>query len=90
MPITSTLPPKMGFSLTKRKDVSSLPRRKNGVFLAIPEGVTVIHEAAFAYSSNLTEVVFPEGLTHIGEYAFEECIGLTQVTLPDTLRIVEE
>ncbi len=51
----------------------------------IPNSVTSIGEAAFAYCSGLTSVTIPNSVTSIGKYAFYKCRGLTSVTIPNSV-----
>ena len=51
----------------------------------IPDSVTNIGCATFAYCSNLTSVNIPDGVTTIGEMAFFWCDGLTSIDLPDSV-----
>ena len=50
---------------------------------SIPEGVKIIANSAFAFSSKLTNVVIPPGVSSIGDYSFERCSNLNSVTIPD-------
>lgn len=56
----------------------------------IPEGVTVIHGAAFCDSKNLTKVTFPSTLTVIGELSFQNCASLEGVDFPKSLTTIKE
>lgn len=51
----------------------------------IPSTVTVIHNNALNYSSNLTRVTIPESVTWVGHGAFRECDGLTSLVFPDAI-----
>lgn len=53
--------------------------------LVIPDGVTSIGRAAFAYCSNLTSITIPDSVTSIGARAFYFCDGLTNITIPDNV-----
>jgi hypothetical protein len=44
--------------------------------VAVPDGVTIIENEAFAYCSGLTHVTIPASVTNIGDYAFWGCTGL--------------
>ena len=55
---------------------------------SIPKGTQVIGEEAFAYCSNLKNVVFPESVTEIEPLAFYSCHGLTTMTIPDSVTII--
>ena len=52
----------------------------------IPNGTTDIGEAAFAFSSNLTQVVIAASVTNIGDYAFDRCLSLTNAVIGDGVR----
>ena len=56
----------------------------------IPEGVTIVHDAAFFHAENLTEIKFPSTLQYIGAGAFEYCTGLKSVLLPEGTEILYE
>lgn len=47
--------------------------------LAIPDSVTSIGDAAFAWCDSLASVTIGDGVTSIGEWAFEYCDSLTSV-----------
>ena len=51
----------------------------------IPEDVTSIGNAAFAYSSYPTAINIPASVTNIGDWAFYQCSGLATITLPEGL-----
>ena len=52
---------------------------------AIPNGITMIANAAFANCSNLTSVTIPDSVTKIGNAAFAGCSALTSITIPDSV-----
>ena len=54
----------------------------------IPDGVTTIGYAAFAYYSSLTSVTIPDSVTTIGNHAFEGCSSLISVTIPDSVTTI--
>ncbi|HEY3852755.1 MAG TPA: leucine-rich repeat domain-containing protein [Verrucomicrobiae bacterium] len=54
----------------------------------IPDTVTSIGYAAFAYCGRLWNVTFPAGLTNIGIQAFYECGLMTNAPLPPTLTTI--
>ncbi|MBQ4465445.1 MAG: leucine-rich repeat domain-containing protein [Oscillospiraceae bacterium] len=56
----------------------------------IPEGVTIVHDAAFFAAEHLTEVNFPSTLQYIGAGAFENCTALKSVLLPEGTEILYE
>lgn len=51
----------------------------------IPNGVTEIDGASFAYYDILTSITIPASVTSIGGYAFYECTGLTTITFKGTV-----
>lgn len=55
----------------------------------VPDGVTVIDEAAFQRCEQLTSVSFPEGLTTIDNSAFMFCKALQSVQFPKSLKWLE-
>ncbi len=58
------------------------PSAKSSDAYAIPEGVTMIEIAAFAYAAKLTEITIPESLTTIQQNAFAYCTALKTLTIP--------
>ena len=65
------------------KDQTSLiqyPDGKQGAY-TIPNSVTSIGEAAFAFCTSLTSVTIPNSVTSIGTEAFRSCTSLTSVTI---------
>ncbi|MCI9443099.1 MAG: leucine-rich repeat protein [Oscillospiraceae bacterium] len=57
--------------------------------VTIPESVTLIGDAAFAYCHGLTHVTIPEGVLTIGNIAFEFCDELTSITIPSSMTTIE-
>ena len=57
--------------------------------VTIPESVTLIGDAAFAYCNGLTHVTIPEGVLTIGNIAFEFCDELTSITIPSSMTTIE-
>jgi len=51
--------------------------------IIVPEGVTTINKYAFAYLTELTEIVLPSTLTKIGVGAFEGCNKLSKISFPN-------
>lgn len=49
---------------------------------AIPNGITMIANAAFANCEKLTSVTIPDTVTKIGNAAFAGCSALTSITIP--------
>lgn len=55
----------------------------------VPDGVTIIDEAAFQRCEELTSVVFPEGLITVDNSAFMFCKNLKSVKFPKSLKYLE-
>ncbi|MDR2942661.1 MAG: leucine-rich repeat domain-containing protein [Treponema sp.] len=53
--------------------------------VVIPEGVTIIGDAAFQNSEFLHSVTLPDGIKTIGREAFHGCSALTAITLPNSI-----
>lgn len=56
-----------------------------GGAVAVPDGVTVIGDSAFANFAGITSVELPDSVTVIENAAFLRCISLVSVTLPSGL-----
>ena len=56
----------------------------------IPNSVTSIGGAAFAYCGGLTSIEIPNTVTSIGGSAFHECTGLTSVVIPNSVTSIGE
>lgn len=56
--------------------------------VVIPEGVTKIHTAAFAWNMSITGVTFPESLEEIGSSAFGSCHHISEIVLPENLSYI--
>ncbi len=70
------------------KDMTVLlayPPASQATTFNIPETVTIIHNNAFNYSMNLTQITIPESVTWVGHGAFRECDGLTSLYFPDAI-----
>lgn len=52
---------------------------------AIPNGITMIANAAFANCEKLTSVTIPNTVKVIGNAAFAGCSALTSITIPDSV-----
>jgi hypothetical protein len=63
-------------------------RSSNITSIVIPEGVTIIHESAFADCSELSSVTLPNSLTSIDAFAFSNCTSLSTITFPNSLTII--
>ena len=57
--------------------------------ISIPEGITVIGEAAFQGMNNIETVRIPAGVELIGAAAFSGCRNLHTVTLPEGITTVD-
>lgn len=55
-------------------------------YIAVPDTVTQIQEAAFAYCRCLEKVKISRNLEIINQNAFMHCEALTEIELPDTLQ----
>lgn len=53
---------------------------------AIPAGVTVIGEYAFADCKNLEKVTIPDSVVYIAAHAFSGCESLSEIYIPDSLK----
>lgn len=53
--------------------------------VVISEGIENIPTYAFAFCTELTEIVLPSTIKHIGEGAFAFCTGLKSITLPESV-----
>ena len=71
---------------------------ENGIFvgcesldvITIPEGVTVIPDKAFAFSTYITYIEIPSTLRVIGIEAFYNCTGIQEIDLPVDLTTLQE
>lgn len=72
------------------KTLFAYPCGKADTSFTVPEGVTVIYDAAFFSALNLTEINFPSTLQYVGAGAFEYCSGLKQISLPEGTQILYE
>ena len=52
----------------------------------IPDGVTFIGEAAFAFCRKPESIIIPDGVTSIGEFVFDHCPNLVIHISPDCYR----
>ena len=60
------------------------PAGKQGDY-AVPDGVTIIGDAAFYGCNGLTKVTIPNGMIRVGNGAFSGCSGLTSLAIPDSV-----
>lgn len=54
--------------------------------VAVPEGITIIAEEAFAGNETINRVILPESLLEIGQGAFRDCLLLQTIAFPQGLR----
>jgi hypothetical protein len=57
---------------------------------AIPNGVKIINDGAFAFCDGLTSVTIPNSVKVIKVKAFMFCDGLTSVTIPNSVETIED
>lgn len=55
----------------------------------IPEGTVEIHAEAFAYATNLTEVLFSDSVEVIGHMAFINCESLQSIDFGNSLKAID-
>lgn len=58
--------------------------------VAVPEGITVIGEEAFAGNETIDRVILPDSLLEIGSGAFRDCALLQSIAFPPGLRRIGE
>jgi uncharacterized repeat protein (TIGR02543 family) len=75
------------------KDMKTLVKYPAGLNLqtfALPSGVEVILDHAFAYAQYLSEVTLNNGaLLHIKSYAFYQCNLITFIEIPETVTLID-
>ena len=54
--------------------------------VAVPEGITIIAEEAFAGNETIDRVILPESLVEIGSEAFRDCLLLQTIAFPQSLK----
>lgn len=57
--------------------------------VTIPDSITSIPDAAFAFCSQLTNISIPNSVTFIGFSAFNSCTSLKSITLPSSLSTIQ-
>lgn len=57
--------------------------------VTIPDSVTIIDAAAFAYSSSITSVTIGNSVTEIGRSAFKYCSKLTSLTIGSSVKTIK-
>jgi len=62
------------------------PRGRAGDY-RIPDGVTIIGDAAFCDCGTLTGVTIPTSVNSIEDYAFGNCTGFTKLEIPASVKI---
>ncbi len=66
----------------KTYEIKSLIGIRN---LIIPDGITIIDDAAFQNCSDLKSITIPDSVIYIGEKAFYNCHSLTSITIPNSV-----
>lgn len=69
----------------QKKTILIYPCGKTATHYTIPDGITAIHNSAFATCHNLESIDCPESVTSIGTSAFMSCTSLKSITLPQHL-----
>ena len=75
------------------KDKTTLiqyPAGKEKTSYTIPDSVTSIGYAAFAYCGSLVSITIPDSVTSIGDAAFGVCESLINITIPDNVTSIGE
>ena len=62
---------------------------KEDTSFIIPDNVSIIGDYAFAWCSNLSNVLFFGNVTKIGNYAFYYCVNLTRMSIPNNVITIE-
>lgn len=65
------------------KEISAYPENKADTEFTVPEGITSIGNAQFAFCKNLTKINFPSTLKVVSDFAFHNANKLTEVVLPE-------
>ena len=55
---------------------------------AIPNGIEIIGDRAFARCESLGSIIIPDSVIAIGEYAFFGCSSLTSIIIPDSVTVI--
>ena len=74
-------------------DLNKIDGRKPTVMITkvvIPDSVTTIGEAAFAFCCFLETVILPDSITDIGGGAFMDCSSLSNITIPSSVQTIGE
>lgn len=62
---------------------------KEDTSFIISDNVSIIGDYAFAWCSNLSNVLFFGNVTKIGNYAFYYCVNLTRMSIPNSVITIE-
>jgi len=54
--------------------------------VTVPDGITVIGNAAFAMQEHVKEIILPDSVTEIESLAFSYCTSLEHIILPERLK----
>lgn len=57
--------------------------------VALPTGIEIIDDYAFADCYDLTSIEMPSALEKIGSHAFDSCVSLKSIVLPRNLKSIE-
>ena len=74
-----------GFLLTKDGKTLLQPLIATASPAKMPDGITSIGYAAFAYRSDTESLTIPHGVTNIGDWAFDDCSGIKTITIPESV-----
>ena len=79
---------KLGYSICSHLGVSN---SHIGTFtsIVIPNSVTSIGSAAFAYNQNLTSIEIPNSVTEMNGATFYRCDALTTINIPNSVNIMK-
>ena len=67
------------------KRLIAYPKAKAGDTYAIPQGIEMIGDLAFANCTSLTSISIPNSVTNIGGVAFQHCYSLTNISIPNSV-----
>ena len=76
------------FSKPDKRLISYPPAKAGGTY-AIPQGIEIIGNYAFAKCDSLTSISIPNTVTDIGGRAFNNCCSLTSISIPDSVIRIE-
>ncbi|MBQ7117701.1 MAG: leucine-rich repeat protein, partial [Clostridia bacterium] len=64
------------------------PAAKKDLTYTVPDTVKSLWSAAFAFNTNIKEVIIPEGVEEISYYVFEGCSSLEKLEIPDSVTCI--